>query len=180
MGSLRLASVVIVLGFAAVLAAPCARADDPCAAFRWDVAHERTLFAQEPQLLVAGQTTAGSPTLAADRLYQLQLKGQSAVAFPTPPGKKSPNEGTYAGLATLTVEAGGVYRIAIDRAVWVDVIANGSLIPAKDFQGRHGCNAPHKIVEFLLPARTPLTLQFSGSDVATVKVAVTRSPAGTS
>ena len=126
-----------------------------------------------------GQTIAGSPTLAIDRLYQLQLKGQSAVAFPAPPGKKTPSEGAYAGLATLTVDAAGVYRIAVDRAVWVDVIANGALVRAKDFQGRHGCNAPHKIVEFLLPARTPLTLQFSGSDVATVKVAVTPSPAGT-
>src|SRR5262249_25917633 len=35
-------------------------------------------------------------------------------------------------------------------------------------------NAPHKIVEFLLPAKTPITLQFSGSRVRDVKVTVTR------
>jgi hypothetical protein len=73
-----------------------------------------------------------------------------------------------------------VYRIALDQPLWVDVIANGTVVQAKDFQGRPGCNAPHKIVEFLLPAASPITLQFSGSAVRVVKVTVTRSPGGTS
>jgi hypothetical protein len=73
-----------------------------------------------------------------------------------------------------------VYRVSLEQPLWVDVIANGTLVPAKDFQGRPGCNAPHKIVEFTLPAQVPITLQFSSGGVSTVKVTVTRSPAATS
>jgi hypothetical protein len=171
---------LLFLGFSVALASS-PPAEDPCAAFTWDVSHERTLFGQEAQHLAAGNAAAAAPTLAIDRLYQLQLRAQREVAFVTQPGKKMPNEGkTYAGLASLTVETGGIYRIALDQAVWVDVIANDSLVQAKDFQGRPGCNAPHKMVEFLLPAGKPMTLQFSGSRVSTVKVTVTRSPGRTS
>ena len=155
-------------------------AEDPCAAFTWDVTHERTLFGQEAQNLAAGSAAAAAPTLATDRLYQLQLRAQTEVAFATQPGKKLPAEGkTYAGFASLTVATGGIYRIALDQALWVDVISDDSLVQAKDFQGRPGCSAPHKIVEFLLPPGKPITLQFSGGRVSTVKVSVTRSPAQT-
>ena len=37
-------------------AAGLARADDPCAAFTWDIRQERSLFSQQPQSLAVGQT----------------------------------------------------------------------------------------------------------------------------
>ena len=157
-----------------------AHADDPCTAFTWDVRHERALFGNKPLLLTGGQTMAAAPTLAADQLYQLELKAQSEVTFLAPPGKKRGDGGAHAGLAGLTVDTAGVYRVSLDQSLWVDVIMNGTVVPAKDFQGRPGCNAPHKIVEFVLPARVPITLQFSGGSVPTVKVTVTHSPAATS
>lgn len=152
-----------------------AHADDPCAAFTWEVRHERALFETKPQILTGGQTVTASPTLSADHLYQVELTAQTEVKFSQPPGRKHGDGGAFAGLVRLTVEMAGVYRISLDQPVWVDVIANGTMVPAKDFQGRPGCNAPHKIVEFPLPAGSPITLQFSGSTNPTVKVAVTRS-----
>jgi len=157
-----------------------AHADDPCTAFTWDVHHERTLFETKPQILTSGQTVVASPTLAADRLYQVELTAQSEVKFLEPPGRKRGDGGGFAGLVRLTVATAGVYRISLDQPLWVDVIANAALLPAKDHQGRPGCNAPHKVVEFLLPAGSPVTLQFSDSRVPVVKVTVTRSPGGTS
>ena len=157
-----------------------ARADDPCAAFTWDVHHERGLFGTTPHIVTGGQTADAAPALAADRLYQVELTAQSAVKFVEPPGRNRGTGGAFAGLVRLTVDTAAVYRISLDRPLWVDAIANTSVIAAKDFQGRPGCNAPHKIVEFLLPAGTPITLQFSGSSAAVVKVTVTRSPGGTS
>jgi hypothetical protein len=95
------------------------------------------------------------------------------------PDKKMPNGAeSYAGLARLALETSGVYRIALDQGLWVDVIANGTLVQSKGFQGRPRCSAPHKVVEFLLPARTPITFQFSGGRGPAVKVSVTRSPGG--
>jgi len=153
-----------------------AHADDACAAFTWDVHHERELFGTQPQIVTGGQALAASPTLAADRLYQVRLTAQSEVKFLQPPGRKHGDGGAFAGLVGLTVEPGGVYRISLDQPSWVDVIAKGTVVQARDFQGRPGCNAPHKIVEFLLPAASPITLQFSGSSVPAVKVTVTRAP----
>ena len=153
-----------------------AYADDPCAAFTWDVHHERSLFGNQPKNLIAGQTAAASPTVIPDQLYQLELRSQSEVKFLQPPGRKPGDGAAFAGLVRLTVETAGVYRISLDQPQWIDVIANGDIVPAKDFQGRPGCNAPHKIVEFLLPARIPITLQFSGARVSTVKATVTRAP----
>jgi len=170
------AHVLLFLGWSVALV-PSSYADDPCATFTWDVAHERTLFGREPQSLAAGQALAASPLLMIDRLYRLQLKGQSEVTFVAPPGGKTPRDArTYAGLALFAADTGGVYRIALDQRLWVDVVVNGSLVPAKGFQGRPGCNTPHKIVEFVLPAKTTATLQFSAGSMPRAKVTVTRSP----
>ena len=165
------------LSLAVTLAASVglAYADDPCAAFTWDVHQERALFGTEPQVVTGGQTVAASPTLSANRLYQVELRAQSEVKFLEPPGRKRGDGGAFAGLVRLTVETAGVYRISLDEPLWIDVISNGTVVPAKDFQGRPGCNAPHKIVEFVLPPGSLITLQFSGSSVPIVKVTVTRS-----
>jgi hypothetical protein len=156
--------------------ATAARADDPCGAFTWDVRHERSLFGQAPRPLAAGETPAASPALATDQLYELKLTTLAKVKFVIPPGGKARDKAAYAGLVLITVDAPGVYRVSLDQPVWVDAIASGTLVTAKDFQGRRGCNAPHKIVEFALPAGTPVTLQFSG-EVPTAKVSISRSPA---
>ena len=156
-----------------------AHADDPCAAFTWDVRHERTLFGQPPRSLAAGQTPAASPALATDQLYQLKLSAETKVTFVAPPGRKRRVEGAYAGLALVTVDAPGAYRVSLDQPLWVDVVASGVVVAAKDFQGRPGCSAPHKIVEFALPGGKPMLLEFSSSVTPSIKVSVSRSPAQT-
>jgi len=166
-----------MVSVAVMVGGESAHADDPCAAFTWDVRHERILFAKEPQAAVDGEALATSPTLATEKLYQLNLRRQAEVTFAAPPGKKSAGDGTYGGLAKLTVDTAGVYRLSLDQPLWVDVLANGAVLPAKDFQGRKACNAPHKIVEFFLPAGTPITLQFSGGSIPAVKITVTHGPA---
>ena len=94
------------------------------------------------------------------------------------PGRKKPSDGDYAGLARLKVATAGTYRIALDQPVWIEVIANGIPIRAEAYQGRPGCNAPHKIVEFVLAAGTAITLQLSGGNGPSVRLAVTRAPEG--
>ena len=161
---------------ALLLAALPARADDPCASFSWDVHHERELFSKEPVDIASGKTVADAPALTPDRLYELELRARPEVGFAAPPSRTWPTAATYAGLVRLTVETAGVYRIALDQSAWVDVLANGTVLQNRDFQGRPGCSAPHKIVEFVLPAGTPLILEFSASITPSVKVTISRSP----
>jgi hypothetical protein len=173
---MRLARLLMV-SISAMVGVGSVHANDPCAAFTWDVRHEQTLFATEPQTLVAGEKLAASPTLTIDHLFQLKLRGQSEVTFAAPPGRRPPGDGTYGGLARLTVDTAGVYRVSLDQPLWVDAVVDGAVLAAKDFQGRKACNAPHKVVEFLLPAGTPVTLQLSGGHTPAVKITVTRAPA---
>ena len=173
---LRCGVTLLAVALLLPLAARAADAADPCAAFTWDVRHERALFGGTPQALAAGTTAANAPALSPDTLYQLQLSALSQVTLAVPAGRHASSPSAYAGLATLTLAQAGPYRISLDVPIWVDVIAGGNAIRSQDFQGRPGCNAPHKVVTFVLPAATRLTLQFSGDSAKTVKVAVSRSP----
>jgi hypothetical protein len=162
------------------LAPTHARADDPCAAFSWDVRHERDLFSKQPVDIASGRAFADAPALTPDRLYELELRAQPEVSFTAPPSRTWPKEATYAGLARLTVDTAGIYRFALDQPAWVDVVASGVVLQSRDGQGRVGCSTPYKVVEFALPAGKPLVLEFSASVTPSIRVTVSRSPAQTS
>jgi hypothetical protein len=158
------------------MAAMPASADDSCVDFKWDVSKERALFAQTPVGLTAGKDPRSAPAAVAGRLYSLHLTGQDQVAFAVAPGKKAPTAPAYAGLATVKVPAAGSYRISIDLPLWIDVVSKGALLQPTDFQGQHGCNAPHKIVEFALSGAEPLVLQLSNGAADTVRLTITPAP----
>jgi len=149
-------------------------ADDPCSAFSWNVTHEHALFAMAPEPAVAGRSVSEAPLLALDRLYELQLSSQGAIAYALLPEKKAVVADDYGGLARLKIDKPGTYRVSLDRGAWVDVVANGMLIQAVDFQGRSGCQAPHKIVQYVLPVGQDLVLQLSGVREGRVRIAITR------
>jgi hypothetical protein len=165
----------LLVGFGAPDPGGASATADPCGEFSWDVTHERALFSEAPQRLSAGLSPSDSPPLAPGQLYELALAPQSQVHFAAAPGKSRSTEG-YAGLAALRVPSAGVYRIALDQPIWVDVVAEGTQVRSRDFQGRGGCSAPHKIVEFVLPAEVALTVQLSSGSSPTVRVAVLAAP----
>ena len=168
----------LVLSWLIVLAAihgTRAFADDPCLGFKWDVAKEHALFGGPAAALSAGKDPASAPTIAAGRLYALQLAPQAAVSFAAAPGK-SPPDGAYAGLAVLQLGTAGDYRVSVDAPLWIDVVADGKLAAVEDYQGLHSCNAPHKIVAFDLAAGRRFILQVSGAAKAEVRLTVTKAP----
>lgn len=148
-------------------------ADDSCATFTWDVGQVRALFASAAQSIRAGHDSASAPLLAADQLYQLQLAPQGQVVMLLPPGKTAKFADTYAGLARLQLARAGSYRVSIDQGAWIDVVDDGRMIDSSDFQGRPGCSAPHKIVQYLLPAAHELVLQVSGSAAPHLHLTIT-------
>jgi hypothetical protein len=156
-----------------------ARADpDPCAGFKWDVSKERALFDGAALPVRAGKDAASAAAVEPKHLYRLQLVAADQVSFPVPPGKSTPAEGSYAGVLALSIPAPGHYRIAVDLPLWIDVAADGKLIPAADYEGLHGCSAPRKIVEFILDAKPHLLLQLSAADQALVRLTITQVPVG--
>jgi hypothetical protein len=168
----RMAAVSLLLVLALAGAIP-AVADDACTDFKWDVGKERQLFAGPATAVQAGADLKSAPAVVPNRFYRMQLQPQAEVAFVAGPGKKKAADGGYAGLATLKIPAEGGFRVSIDMPFWIDVVANGVLLPAKDFQGQHDCSAPHKIVEFELVGAQPFVLQFSGAATNSIGVTVT-------
>ena len=177
MNPLRLRAPLLAL--LALPLAPTRAAEDPCAAFSWDVHHERELFREQPVDVASGRALADAPVVTPDRLYELELRAQPEVSFTAPPSRTWPKEATYAGLARLTVDTAGIYRFALDQPAWVDVVAGGAELPSRDAQGRVGCSAPYKIVEFALPAAKPLVIEFSASVTPSIRISVSRSPVQT-
>ena len=154
-----------------------ASADDACAGFKWDVSQERTLFGSSALAQPAGKDVTSATNILSNRLYELQLAPQSQVIFSVPPGKKTA-DGGYAGLAALKVPASGSYRFSLDLPFWIDVVINSKLVPAKDYEGQKGCNAPHKIVVFDVDANQKILVQISGASQPVVRLTVTRVSGG--
>ena len=170
---------LIILALIAAHAPRAATADDACLDFKWDVSKERALFAGTPAALTTGKVAKSAPVVVPNRLYKLRLVAQDQVTFSASPARKPEAQNTYAGLAALKISMPGSYRIAVDLPFWIDVVSNGSLVAAKDYQGQHGCRAPHKIVEFDLANLQPFVLQFSSATSDSVLLTVTPSPART-
>lgn len=167
-------SMVLATAFAA--AAP-ALADEACVDFKWDVSQERALFAGPATPVAAAADPKSAPTLQLNHLYELKLSKQEQVSFAVTPGKKSPRDGSYGGLVTFKIPASGSYRVAIDMPFWIDVVADGALVAANDFQGQHGCRSPHKIVQFDLLGARPFFLQLSNAAPDSVRLTLTATPA---
>ena len=167
-------SIVLATAFAA--AAP-ALADDSCVDFKWDVSQERALFAGSATPLAAAADPKSAPVLLLNHLYELKLVKQEQVSFAVTPGKKSPREGSHGGLVSFKIPARGSYRVAIDMPFWIDVVADGALVEANDFQGQHGCSSPHKIVQFDLLGTRPFFLQLSNAAPDSVRLTITATPA---
>jgi hypothetical protein len=171
----KVVPILLALVFAAT--SPAARADDSCVDFKWDVSKERALFAGVPAALKGGKDPASAPIVIPNRLYTLHLTAQDTVAFSVAPAKKPSASPAYAGVATLKIPAPGSYRVSVDLPIWIDVVSQGTMVAAKDYQGQHACSAPHKIVEFELQGTQPFILQFSNSAADSISLTVTPSPA---
>jgi hypothetical protein len=173
MSARALGSILIAIAWA--VPAP-AIADESCVDFKWDVSHERALFGGPATSLAAGTEAKSAPLMQLNHLYELKLAAQEHVTFAATPGKRSPREATHGGLVTFKILGDGNYRVAIDMPFWIDVVSNGALVAATDFQGQHGCASPHKIVVFELKGTRPFFLQLSNAAPESVRLTITATP----
>lgn len=171
---------VLVVGVGLVTLTPTfLPAAEPCDGFTWNVARERSLFAGSPQQLAAGKDSVSAPQISLGRLYQIALAPESDVHVATTPGHKPRGEGALAGVARLRISQAGVYRVSLSEGAWIDLVHEGTVIASEDHQGRAGCSAPHKVVQFRLPAGEVL-VQLSGATVPSVQMTVTPAPQSSS
>ena len=172
-------SVVVSILLAVLLGAGAAPAvaDETCVDFKWDVSQERALFAGAATPLKAAADRKAAPVVLLSHLYEVTLPPQQEIAFAATPGKKNPRAGSRGGLLTFKIPSSGNYRVAIDMPFYIDVVSDGALVTATDFQGQRGCPSPHKIVVFDLKGTRPFLLQLSNADPDAVRLTITATPA---
>jgi hypothetical protein len=168
-------AAVACCGLITALASQAVLAADPCDGFTWNVATERALFATAPVSVAAATAAGPASVLDVDKFYEVTLTPQDKVSFVLAPAKKALADGAFAGMVTLRIPSAGKYRVSMSEGFWIDVVADGKFAPTADFTGAHECHAPRKIVQYSLPAGN-LTLQFSNTNSATVRVTVTAAP----
>jgi hypothetical protein len=171
---MRALVLFVALGLVAQVSAP-ASAAEPCEEFTWNVLHERNLFAEAPARLAVGREAGSAPPIAIDRLYELALVPQTDVHLAVPAGHRPHGDGGWSGLLRLRVTKPGVYRVSLSEGDWIDIVSDGAQITSEDHQGRSGCSAPRKVVQFRLPSGEVL-IQLSGALSSTVKLTVTSAP----
>jgi hypothetical protein len=158
--------------------APAAdQAANPCDAFEWNVTAERALFAGPANDVVTGADADKPVVLELAHAYRSALHPQADVHFAESPAKRVLAEGLFAGLATIHIAQAGRYRVSLDAPAWIDAVQAGAIIPSRAFQGRQGCSAPHKVVEYELQAGDVL-LQLSAAPSASLRLVATASPTG--
>jgi hypothetical protein len=163
-----------LIGAAAMAGPVAALADDGCDHFSWDVSHELAVMKQPAKPVTAATKGGpGAPALDVDKVYELKLSAQSGVTYVVKPAKPTLDDSAQGGIARFHIARAGLYRVSITSGHWIDVIDGQESIKSKDFQGARGCERPHKIVEFELPANKDLVLQLSGSTDASVILAIT-------
>jgi hypothetical protein len=172
---MRPVPVLLVTAWLVCLASAMPAVADSCDAFTWNLAHERSLFASTPGRLSAGRDASSAPLVDVDRLYELLLRPDTEVHLPVTPGRKPGGETTSAGILRVRVERAGLYRVSLSEGDWIEVVHDGTALPAGEHQGQHECSAPRKVVQFQLPAGD-LFVQLSGSVSATVRLTITPAP----
>jgi len=175
----RIAGVLVLIALSPLCgAAEPKDAATGCAAFTWNVVRELEVMRSRSTAVIAAANVADPEAkVELGRHYSVILRPQAEVRFALPPARAARDAAPRAGLLAFEVHTAGRYRIVIDSRHWIDVIANGRTIDSSDHQGAGGCESIHKIVEFELPAKTPLTLQLSGREDDSIGLAITPSPA---
>ncbi|MDP1028500.1 homogentisate 1,2-dioxygenase [Sphingomonas sp. KR1UV-12] len=136
----------------ALQAAPCPSGAAPAEVPGW---------AQPVPVASGGALTPGRST-------SLALVPAARQGFTPPPGHKA-DAGSFGGTAEVTVEAAGRYRIMLDGAAWIDLVADKLALTSVAHGHGAPCSGVRKMVDFdLKPGH--YTLQVSGAKAPRIQV----------
>lgn len=130
-----------------------------------------------PRALVAATSVAGGgkALLQPGGAAELALAPTPQVAYAVRPERPGGSV-SHGGLLTIRVARAGTYRIAIDSAAWLDVVAGGKLVDSVNHGRGPACTGIRKMVDFRLEAGDAL-LQIAGNGKSSIRVIVAAVPA---
>ena len=129
-----------------------------------------------PRAIASARDAAGAvqAPFAVGEAIHLALHPDGEVAYLTLPQGEG-EAASFGGMASLTVEQAGTYRVGLSEPVWVDVVLDGKPAETVRFGPGPACSGIRKAVSFvLLPGRH--VLEISGSTLPQTGVVVERLP----
>ena len=150
-----------------------------CSAYTASLQKEFAAIASSPIPVSAAGTAATAPALARGRAADVRLVRQRDTTFAHPPERQRGGPDSYAGIVSLGVLPAGRWRISMNQALWVDLVAGGKLLASPDFEMQGQCPQIVKSVVFEQAVAGVTLLQISGGDVPAVRVVVTEASAPT-
>ena len=146
-----------------------------CGAYEYDISKEMALLTEPGTVIEAAASMKTSDAaLESGRTYRVALKGQGQVQLAVEPRRHVLEEGAYAGMVSFKVPADGTWRVSLSKETWAEVVApDGAAVKSSRFQGREGCPAIRKFVDFPLLGGVIYVLQLSGGTDAEMNVVIT-------
>ncbi|OJY67970.1 MAG: homogentisate 1,2-dioxygenase [Sphingobium sp. 66-54] len=131
----------------------------------------------EPASLTAAMNAAGleAATLPLGAAKDLALSRTPQVRYAVRPERPGGSV-SHGGMARFVVVQAGVYRVAMDSAAWIDVVADGKSLESVKHGHGPDCSGIRKMVDFQL-APGAYVLQVVGNGTPGVRVLVTSVPA---
>jgi hypothetical protein len=123
--------------------------------------------ARDPQGLPAAALTPG-------KAVDLTLGQTSGLAYAMRPERPG-DPVSHGGMAQLKVAKAGHYRVAIDSAAWLDLVAGGKGLESVAHSHGPACSGIRKMVDFRLEPGD-YVLQIAGNGSARVRVMVMELP----
>lgn len=130
-----------------------------------------------PRQTAAGTdgASAAAVGLVIGQALDLALASTPDIAYPVRPERPGGSV-SHGGIASFRVETAGVYRVAIDSAAWLDLVADGKHLDSVNHGHGPDCSGIRKMVDFRLEPGDYL-LQLAGNGAPRLRVLVTRVPA---
>lgn len=123
-----------------------------------------------PATLTMARAPASVPALVPGVAVDLILGAEAGMRFASPPGKPGTAD-SFAGLVALEVTRAGVWRVALGKAAWVDVVRDGVSVASTGHGHGPACTGIRKIVDFpLQPGRYVIQLSAAPADRITALV----------
>jgi len=124
-----------------------------------------------PVTAATARRQVGDAVLQTGRAARLKLSPTPQVRYPVRPEKRGGSV-SHGGLAQVTVQEAGTYRIALGSGAWIELVSGGKAIASIAHGRGPDCTGIRKMVDFpLKPGRYILQIAANGEPEVTALVA---------
>jgi hypothetical protein len=148
-----------------------------CSAWNADLPANWTGWGEAADAVTAAAAPddAAKAVIIVGRKASVTLTPASAVKFRVNTPDADPPPNAHKGMLSLTVPADGIYWVAVNSGLWIDVVQNGKILESTDHGPGPRCASIAKSVQFQLKAGDA-EIQLSDNRGAKLDLMVARQP----